>query len=196
MTLVNLPENSHRIPDPRQWCAYCFGILDPEDRRAELRKFVQCTHCKRCYHAKCWRQSEQCVKCDEHDAVVLNNLLRMPAIVNPQPVYATMVKPSAIFYYVAGIAYEMPTFVLEKIIPEYEYWKPRIQAALHIWHAKALKSVQNGLIQIAQQLRARDKASPIGEFIQTHLATLTPILVYIFYAVAFMLVWLLLRTIF
>jgi len=196
MTLVNLPEKDQGVTDPRHWCIYCFGVLDPNDEQVERRKFAQCTHCQSRYHANCWHQSEQCVQCGEHDAMTLNKLLRLPPVTNPQPMQAAMVKPSTVFYYVAGSAYEVPTFVLEKIVPEYEYWRPRIHATLRTWHAKTKESIQHGLIQAAQQLLAQDQTAQIGQLIQTHLDTLTPILVYIFYVIVFLLVWLLLRTLF
>lgn len=196
MTLVNLPEKDHGVPATRQWCAYCFGVLNPEDKQIERRAFVQCTHCQSRYHANCWRQSERCAKCGEHEAMPFNDLLRLPPSTNIQPVQAAIVKPSTVFYYFAGNTYEVPPFILENIIPAYEYWRPRLQSTLHIWHTKAKESIQARLVQASQHLLAQEQVSQIGQFIQMHLAVLTQILVYLFYVVVFLLVRLLLRLIF
>ena len=196
MTLVNLPENDYRVVDTRQWCAYCFGVLNSEDEQVERREFVQCPQCQNRYHVNCWRQSERCVKCGEHAAMTFNELLRLPPITNTQLVQAAMVKPSTVFYYFAGSAYKVPPFILENIVPAYEYWHPRLQATLHSWHTKTQESIQNGLIQASQQLLAQDRVPQIGQFIQVHLDILTRILVYVFYTIAFLLIRLLLRLIF
>jgi len=196
MTLVNLPEIAYGVADTRHWCAYCFGVLNSEDEQVERREFVHCIQCQSRYHTNCWHQSERCVKCGAHDTMTFIELLCLSSVINTQPVQAARVKPSTVFYYFAGSAYEVPPFILEKIVPEYEYWYPRIQATLRLWHTKAKESIQNGLIQASQQLLAQERASQIGQFVQSHLDVLTRILVYICYVIAFLLVRMLLRLIF
>lgn len=196
MTLVNLPENDHQSSGAHPWCAYCFKGLDHEDRQVELRKFVQCTHCASYYHATCWQKSSSCVKCRGSDAKIVNNLLYLPSTMKTKPVEATMVKPSRIYYYLAGSAYEVPSYVLEKVIPAYVYWRPRVQATLLIWHTKAKEMICEGLVQASHHSIVSENFPQIQHFIQLRLDILTRILVYTFYVIAFLLIRLLLRLIF
>ena len=196
MTLIHMSETANRVTDGYQSCAYCFGRLDPEDRQFERREFVQCTHCRSYYHAICWHQSTPCVKCGENDAITFKELFYLPPNSIPQPVQAATVKPSAVFYYLAGNAYAVPPFMLEHVVPAYGYWRPRLQAMLHVWHSKAKEIIQSSLLKVSQHLLVQEQVSQIGQFIQTHLAVLTQILVYLSYVVIFLLVRLLLRLIF
>jgi hypothetical protein len=193
MTIVNLPENDYQSSGTHPWCAYCFRILDPEDRQVDLRKFVQCTHCASYYHANCWQKNSSCIKCRGSDAITVDNLLYLPSTIKAKPVQAAVVKPSAIYYYVAGNAYEVPSFVFEHVIPAYEYWRPRVQATLLIWHTKAKEITREGLVRASRHSIVRENFPQIQRFIQLHLHILTQILVYTFYVITFLLIRLLLR---
>lgn len=196
MLLTTMAATPSSITDAYQWCAYCFVRLDPEDHQVERRAFVQCTHCQSHYHASCWQQSVQCVKCGEDAVMPCNNLALLPTPRAMQPVQAVTVKPSAIFYYLGGSAYAVPPFVLEQLVPAYEYWQPRLQTKLTTWHGQAQAISQNALLAFAQQWLAHERFASMVQFIHAHLAVLTQLLVYLFYAGAFWVIRLLLRLIF
>jgi hypothetical protein len=111
-------------------------------------------------------------------------------------VQAVAAKPSAVFYYLAGTAYPVPPFVFEQVLPAYEYWRPRLQTTLALWHSNVKETCRSTLLMAMHYLLTQERFSPIGQWIQAHLALLTQILAILCYIVAFWLVRLLLRLIF
>jgi hypothetical protein len=127
----------------RPGCDYCFGALDPQDERVELRAFVKCSRdrqaCSSHYHSVCWEGCGQCQRCGG-DRVQPADVPQPPPV---QPVFKTRaiaVRPSSIVHHP---------------------WNPLLLIGVLMLVAFVAVGVTMGMRYLAAQKEAEDQKKPV-----------------------------------